>query len=88
MHAAPDGRILAASYRLSGTHTWTLPYDDFFYVVAGTATVTVAGGETFDVAAGDFCHLRRGRHVTFEMSDDFHEISVLVSDDPIDVTDR
>jgi uncharacterized cupin superfamily protein len=88
MSAAPDGRVVAASYRLSGTHSWELPYDDYFYVIAGTATITIRGAETLDVAAGDFCHLRRGMYVTFAMSDDFHEISVLVSDDPFDVTDH
>lgn len=86
LFASADGTRLAASYRLSGTHSWVLPYDDFFYVIAGHARVTVEGGETFEVAAGDFCHLRAGNRVTFEMSDDFHEVSTLVADAPIDIT--
>lgn len=86
MYESPDGTKFAASYKLSGKHTWTLQYDDYFFVIAGHATVTVEGDEPIEVAAGDFCRLHQGKTVTFDMSDDFHEISVLVSDNPIDVT--
>lgn len=86
LYESPDGRTVAATYWLSGRHTWELPYDDFFYVVAGSATVTVAGEEPFEVRAGSFCHLRQGATVTFDMSEDFHEISTLVSDRTIDLT--
>ncbi len=88
MHESADGRVFAATYRLSGRHTWTLQYDDYFFVIAGHATVTVDDDEPFEVSAGDFCRLRQGSTATFDMSEDFHEISVLVSDKSIDVTDR
>lgn len=86
LYESPDGTKFAASYKLSGKHTWTLEYDDYFFVIAGHATVTVEGEESFEVSAGAFCRLRQGKTVTFDMSDDFHEISVLVSDKAIDVT--
>ncbi len=86
LYSSADGTKLAASYKLSGTHSWVLPYDDYFYVIAGHARVSVKGGETFEVSAGDFCHLRGGNRVTFEMSDDFHEVSTLVADKPFDIT--
>lgn len=63
MYESPDGKKLAASYKLSGRHTWTLQYDDYFFVIAGHATVTVEGDEPFEVAAGDFCRLHQGRTV-------------------------
>ena len=87
LHESADGKVVAASYRLSGRHTWTLAYDDYFYVIAGSATVTVDDKAAFGVAAGDFCHLTQGSEVTFDMSEDFHEVSVLVADAPIDVTE-
>lgn len=86
LHASDDGRVYAATYWLRGRHTWTLPYDDYFYVIAGTATVTVDEAAPFEVTAGSYCHLRRGTTVTFDMSNDFHEVSTLVSDEPIDIT--
>ena len=86
LHESPDGRVLAASYWLKGRHTWDLPYDDYFYVIGGSATVAIDGDEPFEVRAGSFCHLPEGSRVTFDMSHDFHEVSTLVSNSPIDVT--
>ena len=86
LYESPDGRVLSATYWLKGRHTWELPYDDHFFVIAGSATVKVDDQEPFEVSAGSFCHLRQGSTVTFDMSDDFHEVSTLVSDQPIDVT--
>jgi len=86
LYESPDGRVVSATYWLQGRHTWELPYDDHFFVVAGSATVTVDGREPFRVTSGSYCHLRRGSTVTFEMSEDFHEVSTLVSDSSIDIT--
>ena len=69
LHTSEDGSRMAATFKLTGRHSWTLEYDDFFYVVAGHASI-------------------EGTAVTFEMSEDFHEISVLVSDAPFDHTDH
>ena len=84
LYRSPDGTRLAASFRLSGTHSWQMPYDDTFFVIAGTALVTVEDEEPFEIRAGDFCHIAQGSNVTFAMSDDFHEVSVLVSNTPFD----
>jgi len=86
LHESADGRVIAATYWLAGRHSWDLPYDDYFYVIAGSATVTVDDQEPFEVKTGSFCHLRQGSTVTFDMSDDFHEVSTLVSDQQIDIT--
>ena len=88
LYKSEDGTRLAASFRLSGTHSWVTPYDDFFFVVGGSAKITVEGRGSFEVVAGDFCYIRQGMSVTFEMSDDFHEVSVLVSDTSFDHIDH
>ena len=88
LHRSNDGTRMAASFKLSGRHSWTLEYDDFFYVIAGRATVTVDERETFGVSPGDFCRLRQGMRVTFDMSDDFHEVSVLIADGAFDHTEH
>jgi uncharacterized cupin superfamily protein len=83
---SPDGRVVSACYWLKGRHSWELPYDDHFFVITGSATVTVDDHEPFEVRPGSYCHLTKGSTVTFDMSDDFHEVSTLVSDQSIDVT--
>lgn len=85
LYHSPDRRRLAGSFRESGTHTMTMPFDEFLYVVAGGVTVTVEGGERHEYAAGDALYLREGLTVQFEMTDDFHDVTVLISDTPFDV---
>ena len=87
LYKSPDGTRLAGSFRESGTHTLTLPFDEFMYLVAGTCGISVEGGESFEMGVGDCCYLRQGQVVTFTMSDDFHDVTVLVSDTPFDHVD-
>lgn len=83
LYQSEDGKRLAGSFHESGTHTLVLPFDEFMYLVAGTCTITVEG-DSFEMSAGDCCYLRQGQEVTFAMSDDFHDVTVLVSDDSFD----
>lgn len=83
LYKSADGRRLAGSFHESGTHTIVMPFDEFMYLVAGTCTITVEG-DSFQMAVGDCCYLRQGQEVTFEMSDDFHDVTVLISDDAFD----
>lgn len=83
LYHSPDGTRLAASFTESGRHTMTMPFDEFAYVVRGTAVVTVLGGETYEFGAGDAFYLLKGMTVDFELSDDFQDIAFLVSEEPI-----
>lgn len=83
LHRSPDGTRLAGSFHHSGSHTTTMEYDEFFYVVDGHATLTVHGGEKYELAVGDACYLRQGLTIDFDYSDDFHDVAVLMSDTPI-----
>ena len=85
LYHSPDRTRLAGSFRESGTHRLTMPFDEFIYVVGGGVKITVTGGETFDLAVGDACYLKQGQDVLFEMTDDFHDVTVLISDTAIDV---
>ena len=82
---SPDRRRLAASFRESGTARMTMPFDDFSYVVAGSAKITVDGGEPINVATGDAFYLKQGQDVLFDLTDDFHVVTMLMSDQPIEV---
>lgn len=84
LYKSPDGTRLAGSFRESGQHTMTMPYDEFIYVIAGSCAVTVRGGARREFSVGDALYLRQGMTVEFEMSDDFHDVTVLISDTAID----
>ena len=85
LYTSPDRRRVAGSFRESGTHKMTMPFDEFIYVVAGGVKITVEGRDSFELGVGDCCWLSQGDDVTFEMREGFMDVTVLVSDDPIDV---
>ncbi|GGF33856.1 cupin domain-containing protein [Subtercola lobariae] len=83
LYASDDGTRLAGSFKESGLHQMTMPFDEFIYIVAGSSKITVEG-ETFEMGVGDACYLKKGMEVTFEHSSDFHDVTVLLSDTPIE----
>ncbi len=54
---------MAGSFRESGTHRLVMPFDEFIYVVGGGVKITIEGGESFEMTAGDACYLRQGQDV-------------------------
>lgn len=84
LYTSEDKTRLAGSFHESGVHPLLMPYDEFIYVIAGTATISVEGGETFELGIGGCCYLKEGQNVTFDFSEDFHDVSVLISDTPFD----
>jgi uncharacterized cupin superfamily protein len=85
LYKSDDGTRLAGSFRESGKHTMVMPFDEFMYLLAGTAKISVEGGESFELGVGECCYLRQGMTVTMEMSEDFHDVTVLVSDTAFDI---
>ena len=83
LYHSDDGTRLAGSFRESGTHHMAMPFDEFIYVVGGGVRLTVDGGEPFRLGVGDACYLKQGQDVIFEMEEGFHDVTVLISDDPI-----
>lgn len=80
LYQSVDGKRIAGSFKESGRHTLTMAYDEFLYVITGSATISIHGGERYEVSAGGACYLREGSIVDFEMSPDFHDVAVLISD--------
>ncbi len=80
LYRSPDGRRVAAAWQEAGQHTFTYPFDEFVYVVRGSAKVAVHGGETFELVEGDLAYFTEGVTVDFDMSDDFMDVTCLVSD--------
>lgn len=85
LYQSEDGRRLAGSFRESGVIHEVMPFDEFIYVVSGSTKISVKDGDSFTLEAGDCCYLRTGQDVTFEHSDDFQDVVVLISEEPIDL---
>jgi uncharacterized cupin superfamily protein len=83
LYRSPDGKRLAGSFKESGKHRMEMSYDEFIYVVAGEARVIVDGVGDVRLVPGDVCYLKQGQTVEFEMSEDFHDVTVLTSDTEI-----
>lgn len=84
LYQSPDGKRIAGAFRESGQHTLTMEYDEFLFVIRGTAALTVHG-KRHVLGPGDTAYLTQGLTVDFDMSDDFQDVAVLMSDRPIDV---
>jgi uncharacterized cupin superfamily protein len=82
---SPDRKRLAASFRESGTLRMTMPFDDFSYVVGGSGTIIVDNGEPISLSVGDAFYLKQGQEVQFDLAKDFHVVTMLMSDDQIEV---
>lgn len=80
-----DRKRMAASFRESGKARMTMPFDDFSYVVAGSGKIIVDGGEPISLGVGDAFYLQQGQDVQFDLADDFHVVTMLMSDVPFDV---
>ena len=65
LYHSEDGTRIAGSFREPGTHTLVQDFDEFIYVIAGTARASLEGGAVLDLAAGDCCYLRQGARVTW-----------------------
>lgn len=85
LYRSPDRTRLAGSFKETGSHRMTMAYDEFVYVVAGGVALTVEGGERYEFEVGDAFYVRQGMTVLWEMTDDFHDVTVLISDQPMDV---
>jgi uncharacterized cupin superfamily protein len=84
LYRSADRRRIAGTFQESGTHRMEMPFDEFVYVIAGSVKISVEGGNSFVAGPGDAFYVRQGMTVTWEMSDDFHDVTVLMSDRPID----
>jgi uncharacterized cupin superfamily protein len=81
LYESPDGARKAGSFKESRHFVEVMPFDEFIFVVGGSTTVSIEGGETFELVAGDCCYLRKGLTVTFDHAPDFHDVAVLMSYD-------
>ena len=82
-YRSSDETRAVVAFRESGKHTFEYPFDEFVYVLQGSAKASIRGGETLTFEKGDIIYVEEGTVIDFEMSDDFEDITVLVSDKPV-----
>lgn len=80
LYRSPDGRRVLSTVRESGRFQFEYPFDEAVYVIAGTASVQVVGGEAFVLNPGDLAYFRTGQIVDFDLSHDFQDIACLMFD--------
>lgn len=82
-YRSPDKTRAVVAFKEAGKHSFEYPFDEFAYVLKGSAKVAVRDGETFIINAGDILYVEEGAIIDFEMSDDFEDITMLVSSHPV-----
>lgn len=80
IYRSPDGKRVAAAFEESGKATFTYPFDEFLVVTSGSVKIRVHGGESFELTKGEVAYLTEGTTVDLEFSDDFSDITCLMSD--------
>lgn len=80
IYRSPDGKRIAAAFQESGKATFTYPFDEFLVVTSGSVKASVHGGESFTLRKDEVAYFREGMTVDLEFSDDFSDITFLVSD--------
>jgi uncharacterized cupin superfamily protein len=79
IYRSPDRTRVAAAFKESGKAVFTYPFDEFGYVTSGKATASVRGGPTLNLVKGDVFYFHEGMAVDLQMSDDFSDLTFLVS---------
>lgn len=79
IYRSPDGTRVAAAFEERGEATFTYPFDEFVVVTSGSVKINVHGGEGFELTTGEVAYIREGTTVDFKFSDDFSDLTCLVS---------
>jgi uncharacterized cupin superfamily protein len=80
IYRSPDGKRVFAAFKESGHESFQYPFDEFGYVISGTATVKVKGGPTVRLVKGDTFVFREGMDVDLEFGPGFSDLTVLTAD--------
>ncbi|KAK5203312.1 hypothetical protein LTR41_010955 [Exophiala xenobiotica] len=80
-----DNKIAFGALREVGKGTMTWPEDESLFVTQGWIKFQVHGGESFTLNVGHVMMMQKGQTFTFEMSDDFANVAVFVSDEKITI---
>jgi coniferyl-aldehyde dehydrogenase len=83
IYRSPDGRRVAAAFREKGQFSFTYPFDEFLVVTSGHGTFRMEGGPTIHLKTGDVAYFREGTTMHLDLSEDFSDVVMLMSDKPV-----
>lgn len=83
IYRSPDGKRVAAAFREKGQFTFQYPFDEFLVVTSGHGTFRVEGGPTIQLKTGDVAYFREGTVMHLDLSEDFSDVVMLMSDKPV-----
>ena len=70
-----DGKLGCGQWRCTpGKFRWECTVDEFIWLVEGEATVSVEGGKTFTLRAGDTAHFPVGSVVVWTITRPVHKV--------------
>ncbi|KAF2653654.1 hypothetical protein K491DRAFT_717834 [Lophiostoma macrostomum CBS 122681] len=79
-YRSKDNKVAIGAIREKGADTMTWPEDEFLFVTQGWIKFRVHGGDSFTLERGHVLVLRKGQTFDFEMSDDFANIAIFMSE--------
>lgn len=84
-YRSKDNKVAIGAIREIGKDTLTWPEDEFLFVTEGWIKFTVHGGDSFTLNKGDVLVLKKGQTFSFEMSDDFANVAVFMSETGVSI---
>ncbi|CAH0303860.1 hypothetical protein SRABI26_04628 [Arthrobacter sp. Bi26] len=78
-----DGRRVIAAFQESGKSRFTYPFNEFMYVLRGSITCTLEGGQKHYFTTGDSAFFPEGTTADLDISDDFMDLTFLTSEHEI-----
>ncbi|KAH6628980.1 hypothetical protein C7974DRAFT_393571 [Boeremia exigua] len=84
-YRSKDNKVVIGAIRETGSDTLTWPEDEFLFVTEGWIKWKVHGGDEFTLRKGDVMVIKKGQTFDFEMSSDFANIAVFISDKEVTI---
>lgn len=84
-YRSKDGKVAIGAIHEIGGDTMTWPEDEFLCVTEGWIKFQVKGGDSFILEKGGVALLKKGQTFTFQMSDDFANVAVFMSEDKVTI---
>lgn len=84
-YRSADNSVAVGAIREIGVGHMTWPEDEFLFVTKGWIKFEVKDGEKFTLKPGDVMFLKKGQTFDFEMSDDFANVAVFLSNEGVTI---
>ncbi|KAK5048694.1 hypothetical protein LTR84_005786 [Exophiala bonariae] len=84
-YRSENNKIAVGAIHEIGEGHLTWPEDEFLIVTKGWIKFQIQDGEDFELKQGDIMFMKQGQVIDFQMSDDFTNIAVFISEDKVSI---